>query len=73
MKKRLARQSTIARYLTAFDNKWLLVDDMFDCDICQPLLINEINEFIKGHKAGEPDQPPPWFCEMHAREWNLLW
>lgn len=73
MSERLARKTTIENYLAAFDGKWTLVNDTFDCDVCVPLAVHEINSFVKSHKAGEFGQPPPWFCEAHARKWNLLW
>ena len=66
---RLAGKRSMKRYLDAFQGAWKLTDES-NCDICYPIPIMEMNYYIGEDGA---DGTPPWFCEKHAREWNLLW
>ena len=67
--ERLIGKRSLKRYLDAFQGVWEL-KDRTNCDVCYPIPIVEMNVYIRKY---ESTCPPPWFCEEHAREWDLLW
>jgi hypothetical protein len=67
-----ARKKGLLNYLSTFNGEWRLTSDV-DCDVCAPLDVVEMNWFISERRKGRQDIARPWFCEAHAREFNLLW
>jgi hypothetical protein len=54
------------RYIRLCDTPWKLKDRK-DCDICEDILDRTTLSYWIGTNT------PPFFCEEHARELNLLW
>jgi len=68
MSKKMTTRKDIIRFIEVSGNYW----ELEGCDICFPIPIEDLEEFIKCWDS-KMKEPSPWLCDSHARELDLLW